>query len=304
MTTQPLRQPIVVGVDGSDSALRATQWAAAEALRRKLPLRIVHVCVLPPIRHPATIADQGLWIDALADNGQHILAEAAATARAVAPTVELVTDQRMGFAAEALIEESARAHALVLGSRGLGGFQRLLVGSVAIALSAHGHCPVIVVRGAFPGQATPGTGPVVVGVDGSPASEAAIRFAFDEASVRRTSLVAVHTWLDIAFTGAWTALPTTIDWDAVEVDETMLLDERLAGWQEKYPDVAVERVVLRDRPVRALLDKAEGAQLIVVGTRGHGALLGMGLGSTSQALLHHAECPVAVVRPDPEGTKP
>jgi nucleotide-binding universal stress UspA family protein len=299
MTTQPLRPPIVVGVDGSDSALRATEWAAAEALRRKLPLRLVHVCVLPPIRHPATIAEQGLWIDALADSGQHILTEAASAARAVAPAVELGTDQRMGFAAEVLIEESKGAHAVVLGSRGLGGFSSLLVGSVAIALSAHGHCPVIVVRGAVPGQA----GPVVVGVDGSPASEAAIRFAFDEASVRRTDLVAVHTWLDIAFTGAWTALPTTIDWDAVEVDETMLLDERLAGWQEKYPDVAVERVVLRDRPVRALLDKAEGAQLLVVGTRGHGPLVGMGLGSTSQALLHHAECPVAVVRPDLEGTK-
>ncbi|HVK21659.1 MAG TPA: universal stress protein [Actinokineospora sp.] len=287
----PVRPPVVVGVDGSDSALDATAWAATEARRRGLPLLLVHACVLPPIRHPASAADQSRWIDDLSANGQHILREAAATARAAAPGVEVGTDQRMGFAVDTLVEASTGAHAVVVGHRGLGGFTSMLVGSVAVALAAHAHSPVVVVRGP-----APTTGPVVLGVDGSPASEAAIAFAFEEASVRSARLVAVHTWLDIAFTGAWTALPSTIDWAAVAEDERLLLDQRLAGWQEKYPDVGVERRVLRDRPVRALLDAAERAQLIVVGTRGHGPVVGMGLGSTSQALLHHADCPVAVVR--------
>ncbi|WP_436498383.1 universal stress protein [Actinokineospora sp. HUAS TT18] len=291
MNTQ-VRPPVVVGVDGSDSALDATAWAATEAKRRNLPMLLVHACVLPPIRHPTSVADQSRWIDELSANGQHILREAAAAARAAAPGVEVTTDQRVDFAVDALVEASAGAHAVVVGHRGLGGFTAMLVGSVAVALAAYAQAPVVVVRGTVPT-----TGPVVLGVDGSPASEAAIAFAFEEASVRGTSLIAVHTWLDIAFTGAWTALPSTIDWAAVEEDERMLLDERLAGWQEKYPDVAVERRVLRDRPVRALLDAAEDAQLIVVGTRGHGQLVGMGLGSTSQALLHHAECPLAVIRP-------
>jgi nucleotide-binding universal stress UspA family protein len=295
MSTNP-RPPIVVGVDGSDSALEATRWAARSAKLRGLPLQIVHACVLPPIKHPTTTASQARWVEALAENGQHIISEAAHAARVVAPDLEVATCHDLGTASEVLIEKSADAHSVVLGNRGLGGFRDMVVGSVAVSLAAHGHGPVVVVRGH--GDRPPRTdGSVVVGVDGSPASEAAIEYAFEEASMRGAGLVAVHTWLDIAFASAWTALPWDDDWQAVVDDETVLLAERLAGWQEKYPDVQVARVVARDRPVRALTDAAEQAQLIVVGSRGRGALIGMGLGSTSQALVHTAPCPIAVVRP-------
>ena len=295
MSTTP-RPPVVVGVDGSDSALQATRWAARSAALRELPLHIVHACVLPPINHPTTAASQARWIDSLTENGQHIITEAVHVARVAAPHIEIATFHDVGTAAEVLIEKSADAQSVVLGSRGLGGFEGMLVGSVAVALAAHGHGPVIVVRGL--GDRPPRTdGPVVVGVDGSPASEAAIGYAFEEASMCAAPLIAVHTWLDIAFVRAWTALPWDSDWQDVVDDETVLLAERLAGWQEKYPDVEVTRTVARDRPVRALTEAAQDARLIVVGSRGRGAVMGMGLGSTSQALLHTAPCPVAVVRP-------
>lgn len=292
----PARPAIVVGVDGSDSALHATRWAAREAALRKLPLRLVHVYDPPTIRHPATAAVRTAYINALGDHGRHWVREATAAASTVAAGLDISQSVRVGHPAEVMIEESAGARLLVLGSRGLGGFPDLLVGSVALATAEHGRCPVVVVGG----QPT-GDGPVLVGVDGSPASEAAVGFAFDAASMRGAGLIALHTWTDPSFTGIWTRVGLDVDWPAVAEEERRLLDERMAGWQEKYPDVAVRRLVVRDRPVRALLEQAERAraQLIVVGARGlPGAFTAMGMGSTSRTLLHHAECPVAVVRPD------
>jgi nucleotide-binding universal stress UspA family protein len=130
---------------------------------------------------------------------------------------------------------------------------------------------------------------------------AAVGFAFQAASVRGTDLIALHTWTEVSFDGAWTALPLDTDPEEVAERERRVLGEALAGWADRYPDVTVARLVRRDRPVRALLAEAQrvGAQLIVVGSRGHGeAMTGMGMGSTSRALLYHAECPVAVARPD------
>lgn len=291
---RPVRPPIVVGVDGSDPALEAARWAAREARARGLPLRLAHACSLPPVRYPVDARAEQQWIDAMTAHGERILAEAAAAAHAVEPAAEVEVDQRLGRPVDILVAESERARMLVLGTRGLGGFQGLLVGSVSTAVAAHAHGPVVVVREAVD---RPSAAPVVVGVDGSPASEAAVAFAFEQAALHGAPLRAVHTWLDISYTGGWVALPALVDWDAVAEEERLLLDQRMAGWQEKYPEVAVERVVVRDRPVRALLDHAATAQLVVVGSRGHNALVGMGLGSTSQALAHHCPCPVAVVRP-------
>jgi nucleotide-binding universal stress UspA family protein len=183
---------------------------------------------------------------------------------------------------------------VVLGDRGLGGFTGLLIGSVAVAVTAHAACPVVVVRGPESDLTAPLPEPVVVGVDGSSTSEAALAFAFEEASLRRVPLVAVHVWRDLLLDAT---LAPLLDWDAIESDERQVLAERLAGWSEKYPDVAVRRLVAYDRPARALVGESGRAQLVVVGSRGRGGLHGMLLGSVSQALLHHAHCPVAVVRP-------
>jgi nucleotide-binding universal stress UspA family protein len=125
-----------------------------------------------------------------------------------------------------------------------------------------------------------------------------VALALEEASLRGADLIAVHTWLDYASDVAYaTARPFVVDWNAVEIREREMLAERLAGWQEKYPDVSVRRVVSRGRPVRGLLEQATEARLLVVGSRGRGGFGGMLLGSTSQALVYHAPCPLLVVRP-------
>lgn len=288
---------ILTGVDGSPAALQAVGWAAREAARRRVPLRLFHACVLPPsVVRPAPALPGGA-IEALTEYGRQALREAERTALDAAPGIEVHHELRVGGAAGLLIEESARARMVVLGSHGLGGFPGMLVGSVAAGVAAHGHCPVVVVRGRTPTHPPPERGPVVVGVDGSRISDAAVEFAFDAACAREVPLVAVHTWTDMSAGETWSVLPFDIDYEAVAEDERRLLAERLAGWREKYPDVELRQVVLRDRPVRGLLESAVDAQLLVVGSRGRGEIHGVGLGSTSQALLHHSPCPVAVVRP-------
>jgi nucleotide-binding universal stress UspA family protein len=134
---------------------------------------------------------------------------------------------------------------------------------------------------------------VVVGIDGTPSSEAAIAFAFDAAAVRGVPLVAVHTWLDEMYDPVVGEL---VDWQSAVVQAEEVLFERLAGWGEKYPDVPVQRLVTRGLAGRALLDQAAKAQLVVVGSRGHGEIAGLLLDSVSNALIHKAACPVAVVR--------
>jgi nucleotide-binding universal stress UspA family protein len=285
--------PIVVGVDGSTSALDAVRWAAEECARHRVPLRLVHGYLLPTRGYPEIILTGNEVRQAMENQARQWLAEAAEAARAAAPEVAVDTALVVDGPVPLLIGQSREARLVVLGSQGLGGFTGLLVGSTAVALAAHGKCPVVVVRGTVVAG-----GPVVVGVDGSPASEAAIAFAFEAASTRGAPLTAVLTWTDFLVDSAYDEARLAIDWAQVEEAELRLLAQRLAGWQEKFPDVHVDRLVLRDRPVRALLRLAEQAQLLVVGSRGHGGFTGMLLGSTSQALVYHSPCPIAVVRPN------
>jgi nucleotide-binding universal stress UspA family protein len=192
-----------------------------------------------------------------------------------------------------LIEQSRQASMLVLGGRGLGGFSDLLTGSVPMAVAGRAHSPVVVVRGA---ALPPADGPVVVGVDGTPTSEAAVAFAFAEASARGSELIAVHAWSDTLLDTVLATGSPVWDFAPVRLHAAEILAERLAGWPEQYPDVRVTREVVHVRPAEALVSRAESASLLVVGTRGRGGFVGLLLGSTSQQLLHHAPCPVAVVR--------
>jgi nucleotide-binding universal stress UspA family protein len=138
-----------------------------------------------------------------------------------------------------------------------------------------------------------------VGVDGSPASDSALGFAFEEASLRGTGLTVVHAWTMPVSTGPGDILPLVYDIDEVNAEETRLLAETVAGWQEKYPDVRVHRVVAHGAPAHELVQRSAGAELLVVGSRGRGGFRGLLLGSVSQAAIHHAQCPVAVVRTQP-----
>jgi len=152
------------------------------------------------------------------------------------------------------------------------------------------------VRGRTLDGAPPAEGPVVVGVDGSVSCRDAVEVAFEEASARGATLVAVNVWSDVSVQPSLGAVPEDPHWSRIQTGEEIVLAERLAGYQERYPDVTVERVVARDRPVRVLSEYAEAAQLLVVGTRGRGGFKGLLLGSTSNALIQTADCPVLVVR--------
>ncbi|GAB1516742.1 universal stress protein [Actinophytocola sp. KF-1] len=284
--------PVVAGIDGSESALLATRWAAAAALRRGTSLRLVHVCAVP-VGYPPGFVDSRVLREALAEQGRGRLARARDAAVAAAPGLAVETVEVTAGVVPTMVRESAAATLVALGSRGLGGFTGLLVGSTAVEVAARAECPVVVVRGAER------PGPVVVGVDGTAASEAAIEFAFAEADARNVDLVAVHAWTDLLVETAFAGGAAALDFSPLAQQAEEVLGERLAGWREKYPDVRVTRYVSRERASRALLRHAEEAALVVVGTRGRGGFRGLLLGSTSQALLRHAPCPVAVVRTAP-----
>jgi len=279
-------RPVVVGVDGSVSAYRAVEWAAGEAHRRGVGLRLVRAFSWTTADHPTG------WVaryrDEMLDVSRRQVARAVRIAADTRPDVEAESQVAIGAPIEVLSSEARRAQLLVLGDRGLGEVAGLVLGSVAVSLAARGACPVVVVRGERAGA----DGPVVVGVDGSPVSEAALAFAFDAAAARGVDLVAVHAWSPTAIDEE---LASLVEWDASV--ESAVLAERLAGWGQKYPQVAVRRTVVRDGAVRALVTASAGAQLVVVGSRGRGNAAGLLLGSVSHGVLHGAHCPVAVVRP-------
>jgi nucleotide-binding universal stress UspA family protein len=281
---------VVVGIDGSDSALHAVRWAADEAARRRAPLRLVTAFGWT---EDQVVGQPGLgtqYRDILLGQSSRSLATAVATAGERQPDLDISHELRIGHPIGTLAEEARRAQLLVIGDRGLNRVEGLLVGSVGVAMAAHAECPVVVVRG----EPAASTLPVVVGVDASPVSEAAIAFAYQAAAERDVPLVAVHTWWD---TFLDPGLTTQLFRDEDQVYEEEQLVQRLAGWTEKYPQVPVRRIVSRDRPAHLLIEQSRGAQLVVVGSRGHGELAGLVLGSVSNALVHRSACPVAIVRP-------
>lgn len=285
--------PVVVGVDGSEQSRQAVRLAAREAAWRHRPLRVVHAFIWPLLRAPLGPSPAGPPEGGLRQQAERVIAEAVAEAQRSQPDVPVTGEVVDGQATVVLLRESREAELMVVGDRGLGGFTGLLLGAVAVQVVEHAPCPVLVARGEDRRE-----GPVLVGVDGSPLSEPAIGFAMEEAAWRGTKVVAVHAWTHPASLGPGDMQPLVYDANASEEDETRALAESLAGWRERFPDVPVETRVVRGRAPRALLDEAEksGAQLVVVGARGRGGFKGLLLGSVSQAVLHHAPCPVGVVR--------
>jgi nucleotide-binding universal stress UspA family protein len=289
--TNQLGGAVVAGVDGSDSALDATRWAAADAARRGTRLRLVAAVGWTTFRPTGLPAlGQEYQRQATTRAAEEHLEAAVAAARAVAPGCEIEREVRGGEAPVVLRAESERAALLVVGTRGRGGFAGLLLGSVAIAVAVHAECPVVVVRG------TPAPdGPIVVGVDGDGENEAALGVAFEEAARRSVPLVAVHAWSEAVLDPFLVPL---LDRSAVQAEQEKALEGRLAVWTGKYPGVDVRGVIVVDGAARELVDRSAGAALVVVGSRGRGPVSGPLLGSVSQAVLHHAACPVAVVRPE------
>ena len=294
MDTQHIRRTVVVGVDGSTSALRAVRWGAAEAARRQEALRLVTAFAWMVHHLPARPGIEDSYRDTLLARAREHLAEAGRVAEREGAGIEIETQLIEGSPIQVLGSEADRAQLLVLGDRGLTRVEGLLVGSVTIGLATHAACPVVVVRGDERDPSEAALLPVLVGVDGSSTSDAAIGFAFEAAAARRVSLLALHTWSDMMFDPSLAGV--VADWDVVERAERRVLSEQVGGWAEKFPDTPVELLVRRDQPAHSLLAEAARAQLMVVGCRGHGQFVGMVLGSVSNALVHRAPCPVAVVR--------
>ncbi|MBP2368147.1 universal stress protein [Pseudonocardia parietis] len=285
MTTRP----VAAGVDGSERSLVAARWAAQRARDLDVTLRLVAATGLPE-------AD-AMGLPPLGNEGHVRRARAAAAAALETATIEarevLVAGRIDATVADAtpvqaLRDASGNAQLLAVGHRGRGGFAELLAGSVAVTVSATARCPVVVLRG----EQTAG-GPVVVGVDGSERSEAALGAAFAEAELRGAPLVALHAWADDVVDPYVRLLSYQ---EEHRREEQRLLDGALAAWIEKFPDVPVRRELVHERPVAALVAASAGAALVVVGSRGRGGLTGLLLGSVSRALLHHARCPVLVAR--------
>ncbi|MDI1455395.1 universal stress protein [Streptomyces sp. NPDC003388] len=266
--------PLVVGVDGSEASLEAVDWAAGEAVRHGVPLRLLH----------AAAGER---------EASAVLGAASARARQAAPAVVLSSEVSHEDAATALVGEGRNAFALVLGNRGLGDLSGMLLGSVGLAVAARADCPVVVVRGGSDHRAT-GFGSVVVGVEDGESSGTAVDFAVREAQVRRCRLEAVHAWSAPA--GACTT-PQASSWqlEAHRRPPAQVLDDALRRPAERYGDARVSRRLIEEPARRALLEAASTADLLVVGARRRLGHPGLQLGLVSHALLHHAPCPVAVV---------
>lgn len=292
MSISTARPGIVVGVDGSAASKAAIDWAARDAALRNVSLTLVHVAAglggtwphtPPPVgfgewqqRQARQFIDEAVRIveDSSRETG-HVRVKTETYYSAVVPT---------------LVDMSKEAEMIVVGCRGQGAFGAVL-GSVSSGMIHHAHCPVAVIHHENRSMPHPEHAPVVVGVDGSPVSELATAIAFDEASRRHVDLIALHAWSDAGvfdFPG--------MDWSTIKASEDEVLAERLAGRQERYPDVKVHRHVICDRPARQLVEQSESAQLVVVGSHGRGGFAGMLLGSVSAAVVQSARTPVIVAR--------
>jgi nucleotide-binding universal stress UspA family protein len=297
MSSKPVPQgAIVVGVDGSPTSDLALGWAVDEAARRGLPLHIIHAF---SYGYPMTDAGIGYAINGLRQLADGVRRDAATRARRANPELVITWSEPACRPAPALVHASETADTVVLGARGMSAALGVFMGSVSVQVAAHAHCPVVIVHDT---PAQPAGAPVVVGVDGSAVSSSAIAYAYEQASSRGVGLTVVHAWwLDHAEGAAASAI-WTVDWQAFAAEEQALVAESLAGWQEKYPDVAVRRHSVRGLPVEALIRQGENACLVVVGTRGRGGFGGLLLGSVSQGVMHRAQCPVAVVHGPKEPT--
>ncbi|MED7948472.1 universal stress protein [Kitasatospora sp. NPDC058201] len=303
--------PVLVGVDGSPESTAAAHWAAEEARRRGAALRLVHVWPwLTDGR--AAFADP----DDLPVAAQRMLAGTAEEVREGHPGVAVHTDVVLDAAVDGLVAAAEDAGLLVVGSRGLGGFAGLLVGSVSMAVAARSAAPVVVVRPGRPArpaephrdraqaasetrpEAVPETVPdVVVGVDAGAPGDAVLAFAFQEAALRGARLRAVHGWeLPPAFAVVG-FLPSGSEMALLQAGEEKALAAALSAHRERHPDTEVVEQA-RLGAARTLVEESVGAGLVVVGRRRRPHDFGPRLGRVAHAVLHHAHAPVAVVPHD------
>lgn len=269
---------IIVGVDGSAHAWRALDWAADYAVRHRRPLELVHAS-------RALVDDGAIPKDALhrlVAEREDLLAEARQYALKVNPDLDVATRLVRTDPGGALVEGSEHAALVAVGSRGMGGFEGLLFGSVGLYTAAHARCPVLVVprEAPYPAEAP---ARIVVGIEDRPGEIAMAGWAFEEAASRGAGILALHA------VGGEFGSPRR------RVMEDLELSEALAGLREHHPDVRVEQLVSDRAAGQALVEASRSAALVVVGAARRTGRIGMALGRVNHAVLHHAHCPVVVV---------
>ncbi len=301
MATTATHRGIVVGVDGSPASLVAVAWAARAAALHQVPLTLIHVLASPVLMAWPEMPLPPEFLQWPEADGRNLIREAMLIAEAATRTapIEIASEMVSGQPVASLVDASKDAQLVAVGAHGRGRLRRML-GSISSGLVQHALCPVAVVHddnltssdlaGALARPDLAGC-PVVVGIDGSRASESATAIAFEEAARRGVSLVAVHACADWGG-GDYPGL----EWSALEQQGQEVLQERLAGWNERYPDVRVDRVVVPSHAAEHLVEWSKNAQLVVVGSHGRGGFAGMLLGSVSSAVVQSARVPVIVAR--------
>ncbi len=266
-------KPVVVGSDGSGESLHAVEWAAAEAARRSAPLRIVSVMAVPA--HVPAVGDSPVSLDDLMGSIYYqSLDTTAEHAAAVAPDLAIDTELRTGSPGQVLADEAAAASMLVVGAYGVGGYAQPGAGPEARYVTLHAPCPIAVIRD--PGGVEHGE--IVVGVRNADDAEAALRFAFEETTLRKAHLTVVHA----------------CDEHSPPAGH---LTESVASWRRRFPQVAVSVKEIDGRPGRILAAYSGFTDLIVVG-RHDGPNRNICHGSAEQALLNHAQAPIMIVPSD------
>ncbi len=282
-------EPVVVGVDGSEQSLLAAEWAAMEARRHGLPLRIVSAPAMAP-RMQACQASPATVADALRDVSARALDAAVARAGEVAPGLEITTELLPGPPALAVAASGSGAAMLVVGARGAGGFAAMILGSVSRYAAIRARCPVFVIRQASMAVHQE----VAVGVRDPQDTSEALAFAFEEAAARHADLVVIHAWYwflpALRAPVGQAAMDTPFVPEQISVDAARSLSAALDCWRDKYPGVRVRHDVIRGHPARVLANYSARADLVVIGRHGD-----PGIGSVQHALLDHARGPVAVV---------
>ncbi|HVN13781.1 MAG TPA: universal stress protein [Kineosporiaceae bacterium] len=295
------RHGIVVGYDATPAAKVALRWAAAEAARRATPLTVFYVVDFTGLTVDPWAAHVDDWPGPALDAGREVAHEGVSRATSSEPVVAARPLVGTGAPAEALVEQSRTAELVVVGTRGRGEFAAACLGSVSSTVVTHAHCPVVIVRGKNPHVPGPGY-PVVVGVDGSASCRRALEVAADIAADAHAPLRVVSAWAgpaDEAWMVAYprTAYPSTTELvyaERASADEAAQEAARRA--RQLHPGLQVGVLAVEGRPAAALVQAANDAGLLVIGTRGHGAVTSLVLGSVSHGVVHAAHCAVAVVR--------
>ncbi|MFD5949160.1 universal stress protein [Streptomyces collinus] len=284
--------PLIVGVDGSDGSILAIDWAADEAVRHGLPLRLVYASLWE--RYEGALPSLGRERPSERVMADHIVASAEERVRRLNPDLKVTGEAVAAEAVSALLSEGDNASALVTGSRGRGELKGALLGSVSLAVAARAYCPVIVVRGDKAGLA--GThGRILLGAGDPDTSTEAVRFAFREAEARGCELDVVRAWRLPVNENADPPAPAETPVYEHEAQASDLVDALVADVMAGHPDVRVRRAAVEGPARKVLVNRSAAADLVVVGARRRSGHFGLQLGRVGHTLLHHADCPVAVV---------